>query len=182
MKSSAPLSIFFFLRLVDCIYLGSSSPALIASILRDPSTYATGLMNHHTWIDPLSETDSSSTPPRPSTTTPTTTTTTTTTTSTSNEREAQTENSQEGLAARATDQPQDQSHQDEMGAGLAGAEFQTWEACERVVLKEQQDFYEFALCNLAIAAISLIVYGFRTKQLVIKQYGKLAARIGIPPS
>ena len=74
------------------------------------------------------------------------------------------------------------SHQADIGAGLGAGEFQTWEACERVVLKEQQDFYEFVLCNLAIAVVSLVVYGFRTKQLVIKQYGRLAARIGILPS
>lgn len=74
------------------------------------------------------------------------------------------------------------SHQNRIGAGLGAAEFQTWEACERVVLKERQDFYEFVLCNSFIAALSLIIYGLRTKQLVIRQYGNLAARIGILPS
>ncbi|WAQ84648.1 hypothetical protein PtA15_5A221 [Puccinia triticina] len=134
-------------RLVDCVYLGSSSPALIASVLRPPSVFATGLIIHHPSIDPalsgVQEGDQSGPPAR------------------------------RALAS---------SHQADIGAGLGAGEFQTWEACERVVLKEQQDFYEFVLCNLAIAVVSLVVYGFRTKQLVIKQYGRLAARIGILPS
>ncbi|KAA1066925.1 hypothetical protein PGTUg99_014380 [Puccinia graminis f. sp. tritici] len=155
-------------RLVDCIYLGSSSPALIASILRNPSTYATGLMIHHTSIEYLPTTDSSSTTPTTSTTSSSTSSPSTTT---SESKEPS------GRAPRT-----EASHQDDIGTGMGAAEFQTWEACERVVLKEQQDFYEFVLCNVAIAILSLIVYGFRTKQLVIKQYGKLAARIGILPS
>lgn len=73
-------------------------------------------------------------------------------------------------------------HKNQIVSGEGTAEFQTWEACERVVSKEQQDFYEFVLCNVAIAAISLLVYGFRTKQLVVKQYKNLAARIGILPT
>ncbi|CAH7685439.1 expressed protein [Phakopsora pachyrhizi] len=62
-----------------------------------------------------------------------------------------------------------------------GSDFSTWEACERVVSKERKDFFEFVTCNVIIAVVSLLVYGFRTKQLVIKQYTKLASRIGILP-
>jgi hypothetical protein len=51
------------------------------------------------------------------------------------------------------------SHQDDIGAGMGAAEFQTWEACERVVLKEQQDFYEFVVspfpCSPPYSAIPL---------------------------
>ncbi|PLW13314.1 hypothetical protein PCANC_16694 [Puccinia coronata f. sp. avenae] len=166
-------------RLLDCIYLGSSSPALIASILRNPNTYATGLMIHHTWIQPLPTIDTSSTPEAQPTTSSTTTTTTTTTARKSRSIETELE---ESSSKTSREYPTQHSHQDKIGAGLGGAEFQTWEACERVVMKEQQDFYEFFLCNLVITAISLVVYGFRTKQLVIKQYGRLAARIGILPS
>ncbi|KAA1083953.1 hypothetical protein PGT21_012530 [Puccinia graminis f. sp. tritici] len=110
-----------------------------------------------------------------SSTTPTTSTTSSSTSSPSTTTSESKEPS--GRAPRT-----EASHQDDIGTGMGAAEFQTWEACERVVLKEQQDFYEFVLCNVAIAILSLIVYGFRTKQLVIKQYGKLAARIGILPS
>ncbi|POW16089.1 hypothetical protein PSTT_01667 [Puccinia striiformis] len=74
------------------------------------------------------------------------------------------------------------THPNQDGKAIDIPQFQTWQACERIVSKERQDFYEFFLCNVAIALISLVVYGFRTKQLVIKQYGKLAARIGILPS
>jgi len=125
----------------------------------------------------------SSWPPSTATPPPTSTSTTSTSTrpSTSNAGEAARDSPQDRLAARAS-APAPSSHQDHLGAGQAGAEFQSWEACERVVLKEQQDFYEFALSNLAIAALSLLVYAFRTKQLVVMQYGKLAARIGILPS
>ncbi|KNE92964.1 hypothetical protein PSTG_13679 [Puccinia striiformis f. sp. tritici PST-78] len=83
------------------------------------------------------------------------------------------------------DQPSSSSssgHPNQDRKAIDVPQFQTWQACERIVSKERQDFYEFFLCNVAIALISLVVYGFRTKQLVIKQYGKLAARIGILPS
>ncbi|PLW41953.1 hypothetical protein PCANC_11087 [Puccinia coronata f. sp. avenae] len=124
--------------------------------------------------------NTSSTPEaQPTTSTTKTTTTTTTTARKSRSTETELEDSS---SKTSREYPTQHSHQDKIGAGLGGAEFQTWEACERVVMKEQQDFYEFFLCNLVITAISLVVYGFRTKQLVIKQYGRLAARIGILPS
>ncbi|MBW0522729.1 hypothetical protein O181_062444 [Austropuccinia psidii MF-1] len=74
------------------------------------------------------------------------------------------------------------SDQNKLDNGLSKVEFQTWEACERVISQERKDYFEFIICNAFIATVSLVTYGFRTKYLVVKQYSNLAARIGILPS
>ncbi|KAL8292119.1 hypothetical protein RQP46_001585 [Phenoliferia psychrophenolica] len=58
-------------------------------------------------------------------------------------------------------------------------ELRTWEACEKVVKKEREDFMEFILCNVVFAAISLSVLVARHRNLAVRQYSRLAARIGV---
>ncbi|SCZ90289.1 BZ3500_MvSof-1268-A1-R1_Chr9g10778 [Microbotryum saponariae] len=58
-------------------------------------------------------------------------------------------------------------------------EIVTWEACQRVVKKEKEDYYEFILCNLFFATGSIALLMYRHRVLASRQYGRLAARIGL---
>ncbi|KDE06094.1 hypothetical protein MVLG_03513 [Microbotryum lychnidis-dioicae p1A1 Lamole] len=58
-------------------------------------------------------------------------------------------------------------------------EIMTWEACQRVVKKEKEDYYEFVLCNLFFATGSIALLMYRHRVLASRQYGRLAARIGL---
>ncbi|KAG0152567.1 hypothetical protein CROQUDRAFT_85688 [Cronartium quercuum f. sp. fusiforme G11] len=124
-------------RLVHCLYLGSSSPALIASVLIDKTNYPAGLMmtnnDHYHHLD-------------------------------------------------QTDIQKVDSKMAKVGSGIGSAEFPTWEACERVISKERADYYEFIVCNIILTLISLLIFIFRTKLLINRQYGKLAQRIGLNSS
>ncbi|POW22465.1 hypothetical protein PSHT_01178 [Puccinia striiformis] len=76
------------------------------------------------------------------------------------------------------DQPSSSSssgHPNQDRKAIDVPQFQTWQACERIVSKERQDFYEF---------FRWFLWSFMALELTtrIKQYGKLAARIGILPS
>ncbi|BGP17086.1 hypothetical protein JCM10213v2_005095 [Rhodosporidiobolus nylandii] len=54
---------------------------------------------------------------------------------------------------------------------------QAWEACPRVLKQEREDFFEYILCNLLFALLSLSVLVWRQRQLALHQFGRLAARI-----
>jgi hypothetical protein len=114
-------------------------------------------MIHHTWIQPLPTIDTSSTPEAQPTTSTTKTTTTTTTTTARKSRSTETE-LEDSSSKTSREYPTQHSHQDKIGAGLGGAEFQTWEACERVVMKEQQDFYEFFVSATLLHFSTVIMY------------------------
>ncbi|SCV70042.1 BQ2448_1436 [Microbotryum intermedium] len=58
-------------------------------------------------------------------------------------------------------------------------EILTWEACQRVVKKEKEDYHEFVLCNLFFATASILLLIYRHRVLASRQYGRLAARIGL---
>ncbi|GAA5871806.1 hypothetical protein JCM16303_000872 [Sporobolomyces ruberrimus] len=53
----------------------------------------------------------------------------------------------------------------------------TWEACPKVVKREQSDYFEFVLCNLFFALAGLAVLLYRQRTLAGRQFGKLVARI-----
>ncbi|WOO80527.1 uncharacterized protein LOC62_03G004054 [Vanrija pseudolonga] len=59
-------------------------------------------------------------------------------------------------------------------------ELPAWEACGKVIKKEQRSFYEFVTANLLLLIVCLTIYGVRTSTLAAQQYRQLAARIGIP--
>ncbi|ORY87527.1 hypothetical protein BCR35DRAFT_302328 [Leucosporidium creatinivorum] len=61
-------------------------------------------------------------------------------------------------------------------------EVYTWEACTRVVSRERGDFFEFVLCNIFFATVSVAVLIYRHRALASRQYGTLAARIGMSVS
>ncbi|GAA5853002.1 hypothetical protein JCM8547_004765 [Rhodosporidiobolus lusitaniae] len=54
---------------------------------------------------------------------------------------------------------------------------QAWEACPKVLKKEKEDFFEYILCNLFFALLSLSVLAYRQRTLALRQFGRLAARI-----
>ncbi|GAA5979718.1 hypothetical protein JCM11641_004063 [Rhodosporidiobolus odoratus] len=54
---------------------------------------------------------------------------------------------------------------------------QAWEACPRVVKQEREDFFEYVLCNFTFALVSLAILIWRQRQLALRQFGRLAARI-----
>ncbi|GAA5832078.1 hypothetical protein JCM5353_000742 [Sporobolomyces roseus] len=56
-------------------------------------------------------------------------------------------------------------------------EVSIWEACPRIVKKEQSDYFEFLLCNLFFGLSGLGVLLYRQRLLAGRQFGKLAARI-----
>ncbi|KAM0748707.1 hypothetical protein T439DRAFT_382486 [Meredithblackwellia eburnea MCA 4105] len=58
-------------------------------------------------------------------------------------------------------------------------EIHTWEACEKVVKKEREDFMEFVLCNVGFALVALSILFSRHRTLAGIQYTRLAARIGL---
>ena len=60
-----------------------------------------------------------------------------------------------------------------------GGEIPAWEACGRIVEKERGDFYEFLACNVAVAAVALVVLFARSKRLQAMHARQLAARIGL---
>ncbi|EGG05223.1 uncharacterized protein MELLADRAFT_107818 [Melampsora larici-populina 98AG31] len=158
-------------RMVHCLYLGSSSPALIASILNQPGTYPAGLINKRNLRHQIEPTFFSKLL----------------------KRLISSDQVEEPILNQTTDDHQssqgienqvemDLDHQASIGTASGGAEFPTWEACERVVSKERADFYEFFLCNVIITILSLVTYVLRTRLLINRQYSKLAARIGLNPS
>ncbi|GAA5836461.1 hypothetical protein JCM3766R1_001602 [Sporobolomyces carnicolor] len=53
----------------------------------------------------------------------------------------------------------------------------TFEACPKVVKREQSDYFEFVLCNLFFALAGLAVLLYRQRTLAGRQFGKLVARI-----
>ncbi|BEJ14935.1 hypothetical protein CspHIS471_0407020 [Cutaneotrichosporon sp. HIS471] len=55
-----------------------------------------------------------------------------------------------------------------------------WEACGKVIKKEQRDFYEFVTANVLLLMVCLTIFAVRTSALATQQYRQLAARIGIP--
>ncbi|KAM0789422.1 hypothetical protein ACM66B_000247 [Microbotryomycetes sp. NB124-2] len=62
---------------------------------------------------------------------------------------------------------------------VSGRELYTWEACSRVLPQEREDFFEFVLCNMFFATVSVVVLWYRHRALASRQYGTLAARIGV---
>lgn len=83
---------------------------------------------------------------------------------------------------------------------LIAGEILTYEACAKVVSRERADFLEFIvspppslilslpltnpqwdqqLCNSLFAIVALVVLVLRHRELAGRQYGKLAARIGV---
>lgn len=63
--------------------------------------------------------------------------------------------------------------------GADGGEIPAWEACGRIVEKERGDFYEFLVCNVAVAAVAFVVLFARSKRLQAMHARQLAARIGL---
>jgi len=54
-----------------------------------------------------------------------------------------------------------------------------WIGCGRVVEQETRDFWEFLLCNVAIAVVALFVVVARLRSLDATRSRNLAARIGL---
>ncbi|GAA5824480.1 hypothetical protein JCM11251_000440 [Rhodosporidiobolus azoricus] len=54
---------------------------------------------------------------------------------------------------------------------------QAWEACPKVLKQEKEDFFEYVLCNVFFALLSLSVLVYRQRTLALRQFGRLAARI-----
>ena len=54
-----------------------------------------------------------------------------------------------------------------------------WESCGRIPEAERADFWEFIVCNVFFAAISLGVLFARSKRLRALRGRQLAARIGL---
>ena len=89
----------------------------------------------------------------------------------------------------------------EGAGGLQAGEVESWEECPKVVANEKKDYYEFVVspflsmryspssllifivsiqfCNIVLASISLAVLVQRHRKLAERQYGRLAARIGV---
>ncbi|GAA5948751.1 hypothetical protein JCM3765_004994 [Sporobolomyces pararoseus] len=65
----------------------------------------------------------------------------------------------------------------EKRAGDTRRIIETFEACPKVVKREQSDYFEFVLCNLFFALSGLAVLMYRQRTLAGRQFGKLVARI-----
>ncbi|GAA5974963.1 hypothetical protein JCM5350_004522 [Sporobolomyces pararoseus] len=63
------------------------------------------------------------------------------------------------------------------GGGEDNRLLETFEACPKVVKREQSDYFEFVLCNLFFALSGLAVLMYRQRTLAGRQFGKLVARI-----
>ncbi|KAH9814469.1 hypothetical protein DFH28DRAFT_309830 [Melampsora americana] len=174
-------------RMMNCLYLASSSPALILSILNQPKTYSSELIikfkqkqknrrnsihqnqnQHQSILSKLFKRLISSGY------------------SDDQEEQLSTDLNQNQTLNQIEDHHHDRvemdlKHQASIGtsSSAGGAEFPTWEACERVVSKERADFYEFLFCNLFLTILSLVIYILRTRLLINRQYNKLIKRIGL---
>ncbi|EIW71227.1 hypothetical protein TREMEDRAFT_27464 [Tremella mesenterica DSM 1558] len=78
--------------------------------------------------------------------------------------------------------PKDDQHraQGTTDGSQPAGEVPAWEACGKVVKKEQRDFWEFVTTNLLFLIVALTILWARTSALATAQYRQLAARIGIP--
>ncbi|KDQ10243.1 hypothetical protein BOTBODRAFT_36355 [Botryobasidium botryosum FD-172 SS1] len=69
--------------------------------------------------------------------------------------------------------------EDDAKKGPILGETPAWESCGRVIAVERADFWEFVMCNVIFAGISLFILFIRGQRLAMQQYRRLAARIGL---